>query len=233
MNTVIKRKAVKKLILLIVGIIILFMLIVIVNLLVVVKHQSLITKGQPIEAYKEHNKALLVIDIQEATTGDVSPYSYFVMNSDELIENINKIAEKFNSQHIPVIYVRSEISNPLINIVNSTYAKGSLGASFDKRLKLFTDTEIVKNGEDSFRKTDLDSILINHKISELYIVGLDAVECINATIEGALNRKYKVNIIEEAILSKSKAAKDSIVMNFRIRGVGVIPMDSLRLDLLQ
>ena len=221
-----KKGIIKKIILGIIGTIILFVVIVIVNLIIVGKNESIISKGQPIQSYNEHNYALLVIDIQEATTGDVSMYPFFKKNSDDLIKNINQIADSFKIHNIPVVYIRSEITNPLINLINSSYAKGHPGAKNDKRLKIVSKLEVVKKNKDSFRNTDLDSILTSNKVNELYIVGLDAAECVNATAEAAKNRNYRVNLIEEAILSKSKEMKDSMIKIFKERGVRVINIDS-------
>jgi nicotinamidase/pyrazinamidase len=224
-----KKGTVKNIIFGIIGIIILFIVVVITNLIIVGKNESVISKGQPILNYSEHNFALLVVDIQEATTGDVSLYPYFKENSENLIKNINQVADSFNMQNFPVVYIRSEITNPLVNLINSSYAKGHQGARYDKRLKILSKIEVVKKGKDSFRNTNLDSILTNNKVNELYIVGLDAAECVNATIEAAQNRGYKVNLIEEAVLSKSKELTDSMMLNFKDRRVRIIPIDSLRI----
>jgi len=224
-----KKGLIKKIIFGILGIIILFVLIVFINLIISGQYESIVTKGQPIDNYGEHKSALLVIDIQEATTGHLSMYPFFQMNSDELIKNINRIAYSFNNHNILVIHIRSEISNPLINLLNSSYAKGSPGAQYDKRIKTTFGLEVIKRAKDSFKNTNLDSILTSNKVSELYIVGLDAAECINATVEASQNRNYKVNLIEEAILSKSTEMKDSMVAVFKDRGVNVLHIDSLKI----
>ena len=223
-----KKRRIKKIIFGILGIIILFVLIVFINLIISGQYESTVTKGQPIDNYSEHKSALLIIDIQEATTGHLSMYPFFKMNSDELIKNINRIAYSFNNQNILVIHIRSEISNPLINLLNSSYAKGSPGAQFDKRIKTTFGLEVIKRAKDSFKNTNLDSILTSNKVSELYIVGLDAAECINATVEASQNRNYTVNLIEEAILSKSTEMKDSMIVVFKDRGVNVLHIDSLK-----
>jgi nicotinamidase-related amidase len=223
-----KKRRIKKIIFGILGIIILFVLIVFINLIISGQYESIVTKGQPIDNYSEHKSALLIIDIQEATTGHLSMYPFFKMNSDELIKNINRIAYSFNNQNILVIHIRSEISNPLINLLNSSYAKGSPGAQFDKRIKTTFGLEVIKRAKDSFKNTNLDSILTSNKVSELYIVGLDAAECINATVEASQNRNYTVNLIEEAILSKSTEMKDSMIVVFKDRGVNVLHIDSLK-----
>lgn len=222
-----KSKILKKIIFGIIGTAVLFIIIVIINLIIVENDSSVVSRGKPIADYSEANYALLVIDIQEATTGDVSTDQCYKNNSDDLIRNINQLTERFNNQNIPVIYIRSEITNPLINLINGSYEKGSPGASFDKRLKIVSALEVVKDKEDSFRGTDLDSILTGNRVNELYIMGLDAANCVNSTVKAAQNRNYRVNLIEETVLSKSKEMKDSMMVSFRNRGVKVISMDSL------
>lgn len=223
-----KKGLIKKILLGIFGTIILFALIVFINLIIAGHYESIVTTGQKIENYDKHKSALLVIDIQEATTGHLSMYPFFQKNSDELINNINRITDIFYNQNILVIHIRSEISNPLINLLNNSYAKGSPGAQFDKRIKTTSGFEVIKRAKDSFKNTNLDSILINNEVSELYIVGLDAAECVNATIEASQNRNYKVNLIEEAILSKSSEMKDSMIVIFKDRGVNLLHIDSLK-----
>jgi nicotinamidase/pyrazinamidase len=222
-----KKGLVKKIILGCIGTIVLFVLILIANLIITEKSQSVVSEGQPIANYDEHKVALLVIDIQEATTGDISTYPFFKGKSDDLIKDINLIAVNCKEKNIPVIYVRSEIKNPFINFLNNSYAKGSPGAGFDKRLKIVSALEVVKNGEDSFRNTKLDSILTGNRVNELYIVGLDAADCVNATVKAAQNRKYLVGIVEEAVISKSTELTDSMMLDFKSRGVHVFSMDSL------
>ena len=71
-----KKVPIKKIILLIVGIIILFVVVVFANLIIVGQYQSIVSKGEPIGKYAETKFALLVIDIQEATIGNV--YLWYV-----------------------------------------------------------------------------------------------------------------------------------------------------------
>jgi nicotinamidase/pyrazinamidase len=222
-----KKGLIKKTLLGCIGIIILIILIIIANLIITEKIQSLVSEGKSIEKYNEIKPALLVIDIQEATTGDISTYPFFKNKSEDLINVINQIAVSCKEKNFPVIYIRSEITNPLINILNSSYAKGSPGAALDKRLNLVSGLVVVKKGEDSFRNTNLDSILNGNRVNELYIVGLDAAECVNSTVKAAQNRKYRVNIVEEAVLSKSTELTDSMMLDFKARGVNVLSMDSL------
>lgn len=224
-----KKGILKKIIFVIVGITILFVILVIVNLIIFEKNSSFVSKGQAIEKYNEHNCALLVIDVQEATTGEVSNNSFYSANADTLIKNINSITETFKNGKSLVIYIRSEISNPFINLLNNSFAKGSLGGKFDKRLNSVLGLEVIKSKNDAFAETELDSILTSNKIDEIYIVGLDAVYCINITAEAAQNRNYKVNLIKEAVLSESETMKDSMMISFRERGIKTISIDSINI----
>lgn len=224
-----KKGLIKKIVLGMSGILVLFILIIFLNLIISGQYESKVTKGQPIENYSEHKSSLLVIDIQEATTGGLSTYPFFQKNSDELIKNINRITDSFDIQSNLVINIRSEISNPFINLLNSSFAKGSPGAQFDKRIKTTYGLEVIKRAKDSFKNTNLDSILTSNRINELFIVGLDAAECVNATIEAAQNRNYKVYLIKEAILSRSTEMKDSMIICFKDRGIKILNIDSLKI----
>lgn len=224
-----KKNTVKKISFGVLGTVVLFILTVVVNLFFLVKNESIVSKGQPIQNYGNNNCALLVVDIQEVITGSLSIYPGLQEKSETLIQKINQAIDSFKVHNYPVVYVRSEINNPIINLVNSSYAKGSLGVQYDKRLKIVSNLEVVKTGRDSFRKTKLDEILKENKVNELYIVGLDAAECVNATVEASQNRKYKVNIIKEAVISKTTNRTDSMMVCFQDKGVRIINLDSLHL----
>jgi nicotinamidase/pyrazinamidase len=224
-----KKGIVKRIVYGIIGTIILFILIIVVNLFFFVKNNSIVSKGQPIQNYGKKNCALIVVDIQEVITGGLSIYPSLQEKSEILIHKINQAIDSFEVHNYPIIYIRSEINNPFINLINSSYAKGSLGVQYDKRLRIVSNIEVVKAGKDSFRKTILDDILTKKEVNELYIVGLDAAECVNATVEASLNRKYKVNIIKEAVISKSRSKTDSMMVCFREKGVGIVNLDSLSL----
>ncbi|WKN41028.1 cysteine hydrolase family protein [Tunicatimonas pelagia] len=224
-----KRGTIKKVTFSIVGLLLLFVIIVFVNFKIFEKHWSDVSLGQPIAHYGERRAALLVIDVQEGTTGYVSRNAFYKENADSLISIINRIADIFKASNALVVYARSEISNPLINLLDNSYAKGSIGANFDRRLKLKSDLEVVKVGNDTFADTNLDSILISNKISDLYMVGLDAAYCIDVTSEAAQNRNYRINLIEEAILSESEATKDGMMADFRNRGIEVVNFNNIKI----
>lgn len=225
-----KQRKLKRIIFRTVGVIVLFIVVLIGNLLLFEKKASVVSEGEPIAASNEIHSALLVIDVQEATTGKNSLNQYYIAKSEDLIHKLNQLTENFHRHNLPVIYIRSEIKNPLINLLNSSYAAGSSGARFDKRLNIVSDMEVVKSRNDAFLKTSLDEMLRKYQVNKLYIAGLDAAHCVNTTVAAAQNRKYDVAIIREAILSKSDQMKDSMMTVFRSRGAKIVTMDSLSFD---
>ena len=90
-----KKGTVKKIIFGIIGTVILFILIVVVNLVFLVKNESTVSKGQPIQNYGNKNCALLVVDIQEVITGDLSIYPSLQEKSEILIQKINQAIDSF------------------------------------------------------------------------------------------------------------------------------------------
>jgi nicotinamidase-related amidase len=212
----------KKLILSIISILVLIVVIIITNFIIVEKSSSVISKGKPIIKKSTIKQALLVIDIQEGLTGKMATTDDYVVQSDELITNVNQIVDSSVRKNIPVIYVKNEISNFLINILNSSLAKGGPGAELDTRLKVLSNYIINKDKKDAFSNLLLDSILIKNDINKLVFVGLDLAYCINSTIQAANNRNYDICLINDAVLSESDSLKNKMLDKFRQSGYEII-----------
>lgn len=199
-----------------------FILIVFLNLLVFSHFASKITEGAPITSSGSGFTALLVIDIQEGTTGTASMTDSYKKQSDVLIRNINRIVYEAHEKGWSVIYIKSEMVNPLINLLNNTLARGSEGAKLDKRLSDSSDLIVTKRRNDAFNRTDLDEILTGLDTERLVIVGLDAAECVNSAVLAALNREYTVAVIQEGIIAEEEADKIRVIEEFRDLGVEII-----------
>jgi len=213
----------KKIIISIVSILILFILVLVINYMIFQHTAVQISKGEPITLKDTVKQALLVIDIQEGTTGNYSDNDYYIMKSQELINTINLLADSSVKNNIPVIYIKNEITNFLINILNDTYAPGSPGSKLDARLNMVSDIIINKDKSDAFSNSALDSFLIKNEINKLVFTGLDLAHCVNSTIVAAENRKYNICLISDAVLAKSDSLKKAKLDEFKLRGIKVIP----------
>lgn len=212
----------KKIIIFTVLVIVLIAAVLFVNLLIFEKSAEKVTKGNPIATYQDEKSALLVIDIQEYTTGKLAADTNYIKVSDSMITLVNRMIDSARVNEIPVIYVRSEVTNMLVNLLNSSMAKGSAGVANDKRLHVVSDFDITKQKQDAFSNSRLDSILIENHVNKLYITGLDAAFCVNSTIQAALNRGYKITVIGDAVISKTDSLRTKMFDEYSAKGVNII-----------
>jgi len=207
------------------GLVILVLVLILVgNLLVFNITADRISEGTPIPEYEKQQSSLLVIDIQESTSGTTSLIQSYVDQSAELIQKINAITALSSSSQIPVIYIRNEVTNPLINILNNAMAQGSVGASLDQRLVLSSNYIIPKTKNDAFSNQALDQLLASQKVNHIVLTGLDAAFCVNCTLQGALNRGFRVTVIEDAVITAPVEQKKKMMQQFREMGVETISM---------
>lgn len=217
-----KGRIMKKIIISIITIFVLSILTIIINFILVENSQSEISQGKPILQTDPIKEALLVIDIQEGITGEASSDDFFTSHSEMLIKIVNHIIDSSARYNIPIVYVKNEISNPLINILNNSLAKGSPGAELDSRLKIASDYIINKDKSDAFCNPLLDSILIKNGINKLVFTGLDLAQCVNSTILAAKNRNYKICVISDAVITKPDSLKNGILEKFKKSGFEII-----------
>jgi len=184
-----------------------------------------ISEGTPIADPPPPNTALLVIDIQGGTTGSTSALTALKEQSEELIQRVNGIAEDMAARDHLIVYVRTEVVNPLLNVLNNTMARGTEGAELDPRLVIQPSEVVVKRKGDSFLGTGLDQILVDNQVGELVLVGLDAAGCVRTTALAALNRGYKISLIEEAVIAGKEGEKKEALGELSALGVEIVSMD--------
>ena len=148
--------------------ILLVIAILVVNLVLFNVTASKVTEGVPIENPDPESVALLVIDIQEGLTGEVSPTESYKEQSEDFIRNVNLVIEDAQSKGFMLIYIRSEVVNPLINILNNSMARGSEGAKLDKRLAVKEGHVLTKRKNDPFTNPELDRLLMENHVVNLH-----------------------------------------------------------------
>ena len=68
----------------------------------------------------------------------------------------------------------------------------------------------------------LKKYLKESEIEELYIVGLDGQFCIKETVKDAIKEKYRVNLINNAILFKNESKREEVFKNLKEIGANII-----------
>jgi nicotinamidase-related amidase len=215
----------KKIIIVIISIPVLIILILAVNYIIFINTVNQVSGGEPIAQMDTIKQALMVIDIQEGTTGNYSDNKYYMKKSEEIINTVNILADYSYENQIPVIYVKTVIHNFLLNILNDIYAPESLGSKLDSRLNLVSDIIFEKDKADAFHNSVLDSFLTKNEINKLVFTGLDLEGCVNYTILAADNRNYDICLISDAVLAKSDSLKEVKLNEFKQRGYEIISSD--------
>ena len=180
---------------------------------------SKVSEGVPIENRDPEHVALLVIDIQEGTTGSTSITEGYIRQSESLIANVNSLVADALENGWSIIWVRSEVTNPLINILNSTMGSGSVGAELDGRLDTSTGQVVVKKKNDSFANTPLDAILEEHGVGRLVVAGLDAEHCVLTAIQAAANRGYNLTVVAETVIAEDELTMAAMLETYKELGV--------------
>lgn len=180
---------------------------------------SRVTEGVSIENRDSEQVALLVIDIQEGTTGSASVTKGYIHQSESLIDNVNSLVADAVEKGWSIIWVRSEVTNPLIIILNSSMARGSVGAELDGRLDTSSGMVVVKKKNDSFLNTPLDDFLEEKRIGSLVIAGLDAEHCVLTAIQAAANRGYELKVFEETVIAEDEANMAAMLEVYKDLGV--------------
>ena len=161
------------------------------------------TTGEKISKYADPAKALLVIDVQEDYTGLKGKQPVPYKNAEIQIAIINRLIDKASKTGIKVVYIRHLYDNNLLTrLFIGRGIEGLPGTELDARINVINRNEFTKKLSDSFSNPQFEAFLIKNHVDELYLVGLDAAYCIYNTSMGALNRGYKVTVVDDAIMTQ-------------------------------
>lgn len=187
-----------------------------------------ISKGFRIDSYPVTKTALLVIDVQEGTTGEFSKDQKYIDQSTELIKQVNASIAIAHESVTPVVYIQQQTENWLLNRLDDyEMAKGSPGVELDGRLLIVSMNQFKKRKSDAFSSHDFDIFLTKMNINRLIITGLDIAYCAYRTSQAALNRGYEVYIVEEAVISESEELKKQKLKELESNGAVLIKLENL------
>lgn len=169
------------------------------------------TKGERVDISSRPNLALLVIDVQEDFTSVGGKYGWDDSYLKARLRAIEIMADKAKKADIPVVAIRHVYRTPLIRLMIRLFGEGrgipgSKGLGLSPDLSISPDFEVVKGASDSFSSPELEGHLAANRVGTLLLTGLDGCYCVQATANGALNRGYRVEIVQEAVLSRDEAA---------------------------
>ncbi|NHJ49156.1 MAG: cysteine hydrolase [Asgard group archaeon] len=156
---------------------------------------SIYSEKKPFE-FNPTKTALLIVDMQNYFTD--SNLSTYIPSSKTIINPIKELREKFHSMELPVIITKYGLPDTIEsdNMMNNWWG-GALKLSDNKAdihpmIKDDWSIVIEKSSYDSFYQTELESILQEHEIIQLVIVGLVTHLCVESTARSAFQRNYQV-----------------------------------------
>lgn len=201
----------------------LFAVLVLLFGLFVMRNMFIPTKGKRIEAYPHPTKALLVMDIQESGGGS-NRQSTLLSTSTPLgamIAATNRGIDWFDQAGMEVAYIRQVFGNDLLTRLHGgRILAGRLEPRIDRRIMIINNNDFKKNRTDAFSNPKLEQFLIARQVDEVFLVGLDAAFCVYYTALGALNRGYKVTVIQDAVLTGRDMTK--VLERYRQKGIRII-----------
>lgn len=185
------------------------------------------TTGERIDFSMRPNLALLVIDVQEDLTSVGGKYGWDEAYLKARLEAIAIMAAKARDAEIPVIAIRHVHRLPLIRLMIRLFGQGrgipgSKGLGLSPAISVSPDFDVVKVRSDGFSSPEFEGYLAANRVGTLLFTGLDGSHCVQATANGALNRGYRVEIVEDAVLSRDEADWRKHVAELQGRGAVLI-----------
>jgi len=129
------------------------------------------------------NTALIVIDVQNGVVRGAH-------ERDSVVANINALVEKARVDDVPVVWVQHN-SDELVRGSDDWQIVSELSPGADEPL-------VEKTYGDSFEDTNLEVVLAELRVGQLFVVGAQTDACIRSSIHGALARGYDTTLVSDA-----------------------------------
>lgn len=165
------------------------------------------------------SKALLVVDMQEATVGEnhAKMFDY----SKDLLDKVNEAIVSTDAE--VVVYIKNLMKNNLINKLAPVKCfEGTKEAELVNGLKIFSNHVYVKYEGNAFSNAKLEEFLQSEGIQEIEVIGVDGGGCVSLTALGAIDNGYKVTLNTTCIGTVFKKQRDKYYKKLREKGATII-----------
>ena len=141
-------------------------------------------------------QALIVVDIQK----DYFPEGkWALVGADAAADNAVRLLKAFREAGDSVVHIRHEFTSAQAPF----FTPGSDGAKLHpKVLNQGSEPVVLKHFVNSFRETELQSILDEQGIKELVVVGSMSHMCVDGITRAANDLGYSVTVIHDACASR-------------------------------
>lgn len=188
------------------------------------------TKGKPVAAKSLRNRALLVIDMQNANVrldGRQRPRNPAVANA---VSSINRALDHFSISRDEVVFIAQVKEKRSIRsfFMPRVPVRGTRNADITPAIHAVNPVILTKPRGDAFSNRDLRRYLDEKGVGKLYVTGMAAEVCVDHTIRGALDRGYEVCVIRDAIIAMSgDRSKKKMLRKYVDLGAKIVSADDL------
>ncbi len=147
----------------------------------------------------------------------------------EMVENVLiPFLKRLDDLGIKIILIKSNYRQGMFKNIKNLCIKGSFGEKFYRNIdKMFSKARIfVKNCNDALTSRELLDYLLNNKFETLIIVGITGTTCVTKTAESALEKGFKVIIIEDCVASRKSRRRDQEEYFKNLKRNGAIILNS-------
>ncbi|MFC1478975.1 hydrolase [Planctomycetota bacterium] len=161
---------------------------------------------------KPESTVLIIVDVQ-------GKLAQLMHEKESLFENVQKIIKGVQVLEIPILWAEQ---NP----------KG-LGPTIPEVADLLTDIESISKVEFSCcRNTDFMQALKEAGRNQVLIAGIETHVCIYQTVMDLISSKYEVEVVADAVSSRTLENKELALQKMRGRGVGLTCVEMALFELL-
>jgi nicotinamidase-related amidase len=182
-----------------------------------------LTRDRPIV---KGRAALLIVDVQNGTFSPAQAKSkpeFHTLASTRVIPNLRRLLEAFRGGRLEVIY--TVIENLTQNgrdrsldykLSDFNFAKGSWEARVVEEIAPQGDEILLpKTSSSVFNSTNLDYLLRNIGIEDVFVVGFLTDQCIDHTVRDGADRGYYMTCVHDACAAETEARHEAALEGFR------------------
>lgn len=157
--------------------------------------------------------ALLLIDVQ-------GKLARMVHQSKEVITNIRKLILACETLSIPIVWVEQ-------------YPKG-LGKTVSELSELLNKQKpIAKHTFNALANKEIESTIAQLNKKQWLVCGIEAHICVYQTAMALLNKNYKVELVTDAVSSRSKNSIDLAINKLQTKGIGLTNVEMCIYELVK
>jgi nicotinamidase-related amidase len=181
------------------------------------------TRGRSIRRSASPRRALLVLDLQEGYAPTTGRQPVMNLPSTGLFGAVNRLVAWGQANGVEVAYVTQNFGAGWLVRLHGGRRAGPVVV--DRRLLQLGGPVFQKNRTDAFSSRSLETWLEAHDVGEVILAGVDAAYCVTMTARGALQRGYRVTVVEDAVASRHPLAP--VLAKLTRRGVTVVRSGTL------